>query len=145
MSVDTTAKIRVAAPATTVAAYVREPDNDPRWIGGIQSARLLTPRPVDVGSQVARVASFLGRRIEYVNEITELTADHLTMKSVKSPFPMRVTYGYRQVSDAETDVWVRVEGDAGGLYDLAAPLMNAAVKRSISGDVRRLKRLLERG
>jgi hypothetical protein len=29
------------------------------------------------------------------NEITELTADRLAMRSVHSPFPMRVTYGHR--------------------------------------------------
>ena len=75
MPVDTTATLRIDKPATQVAAYLREPDNDPRWIGGIQSARLLAPRPVGVGSQVERVATFLGRRIEYVNEITETGDD----------------------------------------------------------------------
>src|SRR6266851_2520810 len=143
MPVDTTATVRINKPATDVAAYLREPDNDPRWIGGIQSARLLAPRPVNVGSQVERVATFLGRRIEYVNEITELTDDHLTMRSVRSPFPMRVTYGFVPSADEHTQVSVRVEGDPSGLYNLASPLLNAAVHRSIVGDLRRLKRLLE--
>jgi hypothetical protein len=35
-----------------------------------------------VGSQVERVASFLGRRVEYVNEITELTGDLRNLKQV---------------------------------------------------------------
>jgi uncharacterized membrane protein len=143
MPVDTTATLRIDKPATQVAAYLREPDNDPHWIGGIKSARLLAPRPVGVGSQVERVATFLGRRIEYVNEITELTDDHLTMCSVRSPFPMRVTYGFVSAGEEHTQVSVRVEGDPSGLYDLASPLLNAAVHRSIAGDLRRLKRLLE--
>ena len=74
-------------PRDQVAAYLRDPANDTTWIGGIRSARLLTPGPVTVGSQVERVASFLGRRVQYVNEITELTADRLAMRSVRSPFP----------------------------------------------------------
>jgi len=30
------------------------PENEPRWIGGIKSARLLSPPPVGVGAQVER-------------------------------------------------------------------------------------------
>ena len=89
------------------------------------------------------MATFLGRRIEYVNEITELTDDHLTMRSVHSPFTMRVTYGFVPADHEHTQVSVRVEGDASGLYNLASPLLNAAVHRSIAGVLRRLKRLLE--
>ena len=62
-----------------------------------------------VGSQVERVASFLGRHIEYVNEISGLTGTRLAMRSVRSPFPMRVTYGFDDTGDATTEVSVPVE------------------------------------
>jgi uncharacterized membrane protein len=143
MTVDSLARLRINRPQAEVASYLRDPDNDPRWIGGISSARLLTPEPIDVGAQVERVASFLGRRIEYVNQIVELGPDQLVMRSVRSPFPMRVTYGFAAAGPDATDVSVRVEGDASGLYSLAGPLLNRAVTRNISGDLRRLKRLLE--
>jgi uncharacterized membrane protein len=143
MPVDTTASIEVHRPAEQVAAYLIDPSNDPAWIGGIRTAHLVTPGPVGAGSQVERLATFLGRRIEYVNEITELSETRLVMRSVRSPFPMRVTYGFDPLGPTSTRVSVRVEGDAAGLYGLAAPLMNRAVHRSISGDVRRLKRMLE--
>ena len=104
MPVDVTATGTIGRPREQVAAYLRDPANDPDWIGGIRSARLLTPGPVGVGSQVERVAGFLGRRVEYVNEITELTADRLAMRSVRSPFPMRVTYGHRDAGNGTTEV-----------------------------------------
>jgi uncharacterized membrane protein len=144
MAVDVTATGSIDRPHDQVAAYLRDPANDPDWIGGIRSARLLTPGPVRVGSQVERVAGFLGRRIQYVNEITELTADQLAMRSVRSPFPMRVTYGHRNAGNSTTEVSVRVEGDAGRFYALAAPLLGLAVRRSITRDLRNLKRILER-
>ena len=143
MPVDVTATGTIDRPREQVAAYLRDPANDTTWIGGIRSARLLTPRPVAVGSQVERVASFLGRRVQYVNEITELTADRLAMRSVRSPFPMRVTYGHRDAGDSTTEVSVRVQGDAGRFYALAAPLLGPAVRRSITRDLRNLKRVLE--
>jgi Polyketide cyclase / dehydrase and lipid transport len=143
MAVDITATDSIDRPRDEVAAYLRDPANDTRWIGGVRSARLLTPGPVAVGSQVERVASFLGRRVEYVNEVTELTADRLAMLSVRSPFPMRVTYGHRDTGASSTEVSVRVEGDAGRFYALAAPLLGLAVRRSITRDLRNLKQALE--
>jgi uncharacterized membrane protein len=143
MPVDVTATASIDRPHEEVAAYLRDPANDTSWIGGLRSARLLTPEPVAVGSQVERVAGFLGRRVEYVNEITELDGDRLAMRSVHSPFPMRITYGHRQASDGATEVSVRVEGNAGRFYALAAPLLGLAVRRSITRDLRNLKRALE--
>jgi uncharacterized membrane protein len=143
MPVDVTATTMIDRPREQVAAYLRDPANDTTWIGGLRSARLLTPAPVAVGSQVERVASFLGRQVEYVNEVTELDGDRLVMRSVRSPFPMRVTYGHRRASDGATEVSVRVEGNTGRFYALAAPLLGLAVRRSITRDLRNLKRALE--
>jgi uncharacterized membrane protein len=144
VAIDTRAVTTVARPREEVAAYLRDPGNDPRWIGGLRSARLVTAPPVGVGSRVERVASFLGRRIEYVNEITELTGTRLAMRSVRSPFPMRVTYGFDDAGGA-TEVSVRVEGDASRLYRLADPLLAWLVRRSVRRDLRTLKRVLEDG
>jgi hypothetical protein len=82
--------------------------------------------------------------MEYVNEVTELTCDRLVMRSVRSPFPMRVTYGQRDRGNGSTEVSVRVESDAGRFYALAAPLLGLAVRRSIARDLRNLKQVLER-
>jgi carbon monoxide dehydrogenase subunit G len=143
MAVDVTATGTIARPRDEVAAYLRDPANDTTWIGGVRSARLLTPGPVTVGSRVERVASFLGRRVEYVNEITELTAERLAMGSVRSPFPMRVTYGHRDAGAGTTEVLVRVQGEAGRFYGLVGPLLGLAVRRSIARDLRNLKQVLE--
>jgi uncharacterized membrane protein len=143
MPVDVTATGTIGRPREEVAAYLRDPANDTTWIGGLRSARLLTPPPVAVGSRVERVAGFLGRRVEYVNEITELDGERLVMRSVRSPFPMRITYRHRPATDGATEVVVRVEGDAGRFYGLLAPLLGVAVRRSIARDLRNLKRVLE--
>jgi uncharacterized membrane protein len=65
------------------------------------------------------------------------------MRSVRSPFPMRVTYGHRDAGDSTTEVSVRVQGDAARFYALVAPLLGLAVRRSITRDLRNLKRVLE--
>ena len=56
MPVDVTATTMIDRPREEVAAYLRDPANDTSWIGGLRSARLLTPAPVAVGSRVERFA-----------------------------------------------------------------------------------------
>jgi len=140
---DVTVSAEIGRPPAEVAAFAMNPDNEPRWIGGIKRTRVLTPLPVATGSQVERVASFLGRSFSYVLEADEFVAGHhVVMTSVRAPFPMRVTYQF-DPSGSGTRVTNRVQGDTGGFYRLAAPLMKQAVRRSLKRDLSTLKRLLE--
>jgi hypothetical protein len=94
---------------------------------------------------VRRVASFLGKRIEYVNEVVRLEPGSvLDMRSVESPFPMRITYTFADGLGG-TETSVRVQGEPAGLYRVGGPMMRRAVQRSIDRDVARLKRTLEEG
>ena len=135
--------ISIDRSRTDVAAYMFDWRNDVQWSGGISEARLVGDAEVGVGSRVARVASFLGRRVEYVLEVEELEPDtRLAMRSVAGPFPMTVRY---ELADdgGGTRARIRVGGDASGVYRLAGPLLNRAAARSIAADLRRLKARLE--
>jgi uncharacterized membrane protein len=143
MPIDVTAESTIARRREEVAAFAMEAENDTRWIGGISSARRLTEGPIAVGTRVERVAHFLGRRVEYVMEVVELVpSERIVMRSIRSPFPMRVTYSFED-RDAATVARVRVEGGPEGFYRIAGGLMAPAVKRNIQADVKRLKELME--
>jgi hypothetical protein len=119
------------------------PDNEPQWIGGIRSSRSLTPLPVGVGSEVERIASFLGKQFSYVLRADEFDpGHHVVMSTLRGPFPMRVTYRF-EPSGAGTRVTNRVEGETAGFYRLAGPLMERAVRGSLRRDLATLKRLME--
>jgi uncharacterized membrane protein len=142
MSIDVTATTTISVPRGEVARYVIDQRNDPAWIGGISQSELLGDLPITVGSRV-RVASFMGKRIEYVNEVTRLVGGKaLEMRSVKSPFPMVVTYAFED-AEGGTRTSVRVQGDPSALYRLAGPLLARQVTRSVQGDLQRLKGILE--
>ena len=118
---DVTAEVLIQRNRAEVARYAINPENDPVWIGGIPT--LLGDPPPRSGSQVQRVAKFLGRRIESGLEVTELEPESLLrMKSLKGPVPMDVTYQFQE-RDGGTLARIRAEGDAGGFYKVAAPLM----------------------
>jgi uncharacterized membrane protein len=144
LSIDVTAEVHVARPRAEVAAYMTDPANDPEWIGGLREARVLGDGPLVEGAQVARVASFLGRRIEYVNEVTRLEPGRLLdMRSVEAPFPMRITYSFED-RDGGTLVRNHVRG-GGGLFSLGSPLFAPMVRRNVRKDLERLREVLEGG
>jgi hypothetical protein len=137
MSIDITARVHVDRDPAAVAAYMTDPVNDPQWIGGLREVELLGDGPVRVGSRVRRVAHFLGRRVEYVNEILALDERQLDMRSVQAPFPMHITYRFEPAPGGGTTVSNHVRG--GGLR-LLAPL----VRRNVQRDLHRLREVLER-
>ena len=142
-AIDVTATTTIDAPRDEVASYVVDNRNDPAWIGGISESELLGDPPIGVGSRVRRVASFMGKRIEYVNEVTRLDPGSvLEMRSVKSPFPMHITYAFEDVA-GRTQTSVRVQGDPSALYRLAGPLLSRQVKKNVQADLERLKDILE--
>lgn len=145
MATDVTVETTVARPRDEVAGYASDWRNDTEWIRALSEARLVTEPPFGVGSRVERVASFLGRRIVYVNEVVEYEPGvRLVMRSVQAPFPMTVTYEFEDAdADAGSRMRIRARGDASGLYRLAGPLLARAVERSIAGDLDRLRQNLE--
>jgi hypothetical protein len=145
VSTDVVVEARIDRAREDVARYVSDWHNDPEWIGAVSEARLVTEPPFGVGSQVERVATFLGRRIEYVNEVLEYVPERrVAMRSVKGPFPMAVVYEFDDAGGA-TIVRIRARGDASRFYRLAGPVLSRIVKRSIAGDLGRLKSRLEAG
>jgi uncharacterized membrane protein len=147
MALDITVSKRIRAPRAKVAAYVTDNRNDPEWIGGITESELLGSGPLGFGSDVRRKASFLGRKIVYVNRVVDLDPERrLAMRSVQAPFPMAVSYSFEDTdgADAGTTISVRVEGQPEGMYKVAGPLLARQVRRSVANDLRMLKKLMER-
>jgi hypothetical protein len=144
VGIDVRVQVEVQREPAAVAGFLFEPANDRTWIGGVREVRQLDEGPLRVGSRVERVASFLGRRIRYVNEVTELEPGHrLDMRSVEAPFAMRITYTVRE-REGGSLVENRVRGGSGRLFGLAWPLVGWLVRRSVRRDLDRLRAQLER-
>ena len=80
--VDVLTETVIRRPRAVVAAYAGDPTNAPEWYANISSVDWQTPPPVAVGSRMAFVANFLGRRLAYTYEVTELVpGERLVMRT----------------------------------------------------------------
>jgi hypothetical protein len=145
MSLDVTASVRIDAPPAVVATVQFDPTRDPEWIGGVDRVELLTPPPLALQSQVRRMGGFLGRQIEWVMRVDELERDHhVGMHALRSPFPMDVDYVLEPLDGGRaTQATIRIRGNARGMYGLPGPFLGPMVRRSVTGDLKRLKGIVE--
>jgi hypothetical protein len=144
MSIDVMSQIDIARRRWEVAEYSADPENAPTWYVNIKAVEWKTPPPVRIGSQVAFVAHFLGRRLAYIYEVTEFVAhERLVMRTAHGPFPMETTYTWETTTAGGTRMTVRNRGTPRGFAVLGAPLMARAVRRANRKDLAALKAVLE--
>jgi uncharacterized protein YndB with AHSA1/START domain len=145
MNVDVRTEVVVNRPRAVVAAFAMDPDRAPEWYANIKSVEWKTPPPPAVGSRVAFVAHFLGRRMTYTYEIAELVpGERLVMRTSEGPFPMETTYEFSD-GPGGTKMTLRNRGTPHGFAAMTAPFMVMAMRRANRKDLAALKRLLERG
>jgi uncharacterized membrane protein len=144
MAVDVVTEIVIERPRAEVAAYAGDPSNAPSWYVNIKSVEWETSPPLRVGSRMAFVAQFLGRRLAYTYEVADLVeGERLVMRTAQGPFPMETTYTWEAVSEAATRMTLRNSGEPSGFSKLAAPFMASAMRKANRKDLEQLKAVLE--
>jgi hypothetical protein len=143
-SVDVSTEVVIDRPRAEVAAYAVDPDNATAWYENIKAVEWQTARPLAVGSQVAFVAQFLGRRLAYTYAVREfIPATRFVMRTDEGPFPMETTYTWEDDASGGTRMMLSNRGEPSGFANVGAPLMAAAMRRANRKDLSRLKAILE--
>ena len=145
MSVDVLTEIEIERAADDVAAYAANPDNAPEWYVNIQSVEWETEPPVALGSRMAFVARFLGKRLAYTYEVLEYEPGRrMVMSTAEGPFPMTTTYEWIELGEDRCKMTLRNAGQPTGFAKLGAGLMAAQMRRANEKDLASIKQILER-
>lgn len=136
--------VEIDRPPEEVFDYVADPQNLPEWSGLVQEVRMQTQGPLEEGARFTTVAKFLGRRFETPFEVSvhDPPRRH-TDSSRGGPFPQEYIHIFEEAEGGGTRLTQVSEGEPGGFFRLAGPLLEAAGRRQFRADLQTLKDLLE--
>jgi uncharacterized protein YndB with AHSA1/START domain len=142
--VDVLTEITINKPIAEVAEYATNPDNAPEWYVNIKSVEWKSPKPLTLGSTVAFVAQFMGRKLSYTYEFIELVPNQkLVMRTAEGPFPMETTYTWTALTEQTTKMTLRNKGNPSGFSKLFVPFMSVMMRRANNKDLLSIKKILE--
>jgi len=121
-----------------------DPDHATDWYRNIKSVEWKTKPPLAVGTQLAFVAHFLGRRLAYTYEVQALVPGEMfVMSTAEGPFPMETTYTWLDTASGGTLMRLRNRGEPFGFARIGAPMMARSMRTANGKDLEQLKAILE--
>jgi uncharacterized membrane protein len=135
--------IIIQRPVEEVFNYVSNLTHSAEWQSGLTEVRQITEQPLGVGTRYALVRTFMGRKMEANNEITELNPGvKVAFKTISGPIPLEASYQF-EPAEMGTKLTLKIEMQPKGFVSLAEPLISASLQRDVQASLNVLKNMLE--
>ena len=133
--------VDVNRPPSEVFAYITDADRLPEWQSSAVEAQWQGEKAQ--GGRIREVRKFLGRRMETELEVTEYEPDRrFGLKALSGPVPFSVTQ-VLEPRDGGTTVTFVGQGEPGGFFKLAEPVVARVAERQFKNDFETMKEILE--
>jgi uncharacterized membrane protein len=135
--------IVINRPAAEVFAYLADVTNWPQWNQAAGNVTQTPPGPMAVGTTLQGASEMMGRIMEWSSEIVEYEPNKKVSQKMRvGPTEVEASWIFDAV-EGGTRLTMRSEGETSGLFKIAGPLMDRAVKKQIEENLARLKAVLE--
>ena len=131
----------IKRPVAEVFSYMLDPAKVPEWNAIVEENRA-SETPIRVGTRVTSRARFLGRKIDSVNEVTELVQNQKYVQKTDKPFAITLTNLFAAAAGG-TKVTTILEGEPGGFFKLGEPILVRIAKKQFQAQLDTMKELLE--
>ncbi len=137
--------IEINTSLEKLADFVFNPDNAPNWYVNIKSVEWKTQKPLQIGTQIAFKAEFLGKKMEYTYAFVDLIKNKkLVMQTAEGPFPMQTTYEISQIGENKVLMKLQNEGEPSGFSKIMTPFMTMMMRKANRKDLQLLKKVMEK-
>ena len=134
----------VDKPIKDVFTFIGNLNNMPKWNTTVMGVEQITPGDVGVGTKFKSVGKMLGRRIKGEMQVTAYEPDtKFGVQMNAGPSLVNMTLGFKTVGTS-TEVRLNAQGNPGGLFKLAEPVMQRRVKSIMEENLARLRSQLEK-
>jgi uncharacterized protein YndB with AHSA1/START domain len=128
-------------PVEDVFAYASDPQKLTEWQNGL--IRVEGDSQMAEGAVTTEVRKVMGREMETQMEcVTFEPPTKFSSRSLSGPVKMTFTQTSKPV-DGGTQVDVLVEGEPGGFFGVAGPILKRSVQKDVEKDYAKLKEIME--
>ena len=130
-------------PVKEVFDFVANSENLPRWRATALAVKKAPAGPLKLGDIFRGRFTFLGQQFDGKLEITGYEENHVyATKMTAGPFPLETRYTFEPIKSG-TRIHFVMEGEPGGFFKLAEPVVVNVARRSYETDLQNLKEMLE--
>ena len=135
--------IVIQRPIEVVFAFLSNRENNPKWVSELTEVSKTSDGAVGLGTRWREIRKFLNQRLEYEYEYVEYEPNRkITTRSKSGPFPLEFQSRFENV-EGGTRIQSTIQGEPGGFFKLAEPLLMSIVKRQLETALANLKDLME--
>lgn len=142
MTIKAAASITINRPPADVFAVIADVPHHPDWAKGANKILNLSQQPVALGTTWTQMSRLVGRDLEAHVTVDVYEADRKFGFEVDKPFPGHMVF-VMEPAGTGTRVTSSMEGEPGGFFGVAAPLVRKAIRDTMSTDLDVLKAKLE--
>jgi uncharacterized protein YndB with AHSA1/START domain len=135
--------IVINRPVEEVFAYLTDTTNWSRWNEAVGNVVQTPPGAMGLGTTLRGASEVMGRTMQWSGQILEYEPNNKVVQKMHvGPAEIQASWIFQPV-EGGTRLTMRSEGETGGPFSIAGPLIDRLVKKQLEENLARLKAVLE--